>query len=75
MDDPYHIEITPGTFTVYYGSGATEQVVATIKADETNGSRATTMQIPRVLISNYQEIGPIRMVAKTDGLDFVYVGS
>lgn len=75
VDDPYHIEITPGTFTVYYGSGATEQVVATIKADETNGSRATTMQIPRVLISNYQEIGPIRMVAKTDGLDFVYVGS
>ena len=74
-DDPYHIEITPGTFTIYYGTGEAEQVVATIKANETNGSRATTMQIPRILVSNYQEIGPIRMVAKTDGLDFVYVGN
>lgn len=74
IDDPYHVEITPGTFTIYYGVGETERVVATIRADEADGARATTMQIPRVIVSGYEDVGAIRLVGKTNGLDFVYIG-
>lgn len=49
-DNDYHIEITPSTFEIYYK----DMVVTQITADE--------MQIPNLNITNYAQVGKVRIV-------------
>lgn len=71
VDNPYRIEITPQTFEICYG----ETIIASISGNVTEtDNNATAMQIPRILVTDYQSFGAIRAVPRSDGLDFVYVG-
>ena len=67
VNEDYRVEITPSAFNVYYR----ENLVTSIVGD--------TMKIPRVNISEFIEIGNIRIIPykvnnEIKGANFIYVG-
>lgn len=60
-NNPYHIEITPDTFQIYYN----DMLITSIVIDE--------MIIPKVKVTSQLRIGSVVFIPRTDGADVGYV--